>query len=48
MKIEVKVDRAIDLADGATRTYGLLERKLSWRSPDPKENEKNKSPSVVA
>jgi len=42
VKIERKVNRTIDLADGATRTYRFFEKRSSWKSPDPKENGANK------
>ena len=39
---QVKIDRAIYLADARTRTYRFLKRNPAWKSLDPQENERNK------
>jgi hypothetical protein len=42
MPRELKIDRAIYLADDQTRTYRFLGRNPDWRNLDPEENERNK------
>ncbi|MFC2036002.1 DUF1905 domain-containing protein [Chloroflexota bacterium] len=42
MKREVKIDRAIYLADNDSRTYTFLKRNLDWKNLDHVENEENK------
>jgi hypothetical protein len=39
---QVKIDRAIYLADGRTRTYRFLKRNPAWKSLSLQENELNK------
>ena len=42
MKRELRIDRAIYLADDDSRTYTFFKRNLDWKNLDPVENEKNK------
>ena len=39
---QVRIDRAIYVADDRTRTYRFLKRNPAWKNLDWQENERNK------
>jgi len=42
MPRDVKIDRAVYLVNGETRTYHFLRRNPAWEKLDPAENDNNK------
>ena len=42
MKREIKIDKAVYIADDLSTTYEFLKRNPYWKKLDKKENEKNK------